>query len=181
VPVIRQTCRHAQPQLTQPAMFECGDGRLVYFVLITAEQKPWEALVAWMDQIGMAADLTDEAYSDPPYRHANFAHIQGIVECFFLLKTSDEVLREGQERQLPVGIIYAPEDLLHDPHLLERNFFLEITEADGRKVAYPGWPYRYSAFPLATPRRAPKLGERFPSEGSHPPGASAPPARGRLP
>lgn len=157
--VIRQTCRHAQPVLTQSPMFAAGDGKLVYFVLITSEQKPWEALVDWMDKAGVAADLTDEAYSDPTYRQANFAHIQGIVECFFLLKTSDEILREGQARQLPVGIIYAPEDLFADEHLLARDFFLEIEEADGSKVQYPGWPYRYSAFPLAEPRRAPKLGE----------------------
>jgi crotonobetainyl-CoA:carnitine CoA-transferase CaiB-like acyl-CoA transferase len=161
IPVIRQTCRHAQPQFTQSPMFECGDGRLAYFVLITAEQKPWEALIAWMDDAGMAADLTDPAYSDPAHRQTNFAHIQGIVECFFLLKTSHEILGEGQARQLPVGIIYAPEDLLEDEHLRERDFFIDITEADGRAVAYPGWPYRYSAFPLAEPHRAPRLGESF--------------------
>jgi crotonobetainyl-CoA:carnitine CoA-transferase CaiB-like acyl-CoA transferase len=161
VRVIRQTCRHAQPQYTQSPMFECGDGRLVYFVLITAEQKPWEALVAWMDENGLAADLIEPAFGDPAYRQANFAHIQDIVECFFLLKTSDEVLREGQERQLPVGIIYAPEDLLEDEHLRSREFFVDITEADGGAVAYPGWPYRYSAFALPAPRRAPRLGESF--------------------
>jgi benzylsuccinate CoA-transferase BbsE subunit len=157
--VIRQTCRHAQPVLTQSPMFAAGDGRLIYFVLITSEQKPWEALVDWMDRAGVAADLKDPVYSDPAYRQANFAHIQGIVECFFLLKTSTEILREGQERQLPIGIIYAPEDLFEDEHLLARDFFLEITEADGSKAQYPGRPYRYSCFALAEPRRAPRLGE----------------------
>jgi benzylsuccinate CoA-transferase BbsE subunit len=163
VRVIRQTCRHAQPVLTQSPMFEAGDGKLVYFVLITSEQKPWEALVDWMDQAGMAADLAEPAFSDPAYRQANFAHIQGIVECFFLLKTSDEILREGQARQLPIGIIYAPEDLFADDHLLARDFFHEITEADGSTARYPGWPYRYSCFPLAPPRRAPRLGEANPA------------------
>ncbi len=161
VRVIRQTCRHAQPRLTQPAMFPSGDGRLVYFVLITSEQKPWEALIAWMDQSGMAADLKEPAYADPGYRQRHFPHIQGIVESFILLKTSEEILREGQSRQLPVGIIYAPEDLYDDAHLRERQFFLKIREADGRAVEYPGWPYRYSSFPLAVPRRAPQLGEQF--------------------
>lgn len=159
--VIRQTCRHAQPGLTQSPMFEAGDGKLVYFVLITSEQKPWEQLVEWMEEMGVAADLGEPAFSDPAYRQANFAHIQGIVECFFLLKTSNDILREGQARQLPIGIIYAPEDLFADEHLLARDFFLEIEEADGSTVTYPGFPYRYSCFPLAEPRRAPRLGETF--------------------
>ena len=47
--VQRQTCRHAQPSPTQPALFQCLDGRYVYFALILADQKPWKALVAWLD------------------------------------------------------------------------------------------------------------------------------------
>lgn len=159
--IIRQTCRHAQPRPTQPAIFECADGRLVYFALIIVEEKPWEALVAWMDSQGMAADLTTDAYRDAKYRQDNFPHIQSILECFLLIKNSDVLLREGQERQLPVGIVYAPEDLLTDAHLRDREFFLNIEEADGSSNTYPGRPYRYSSFDLVPARRAPRLGERL--------------------
>jgi benzylsuccinate CoA-transferase BbsE subunit len=159
--LLRQTCRHAQPRFTQPAIFECADGRFVYFALIIVEEKPWEALVAWMEAEGVAADLTSEAYRDAQYRQDNFPHIQAILECFLRLKTSDALLREGQARQLPVGIVYAPEDLLQDEHLREREFFLQVQEADGSRNTYPGRPYRYSTFDLVPARRAPRLGERL--------------------
>ena len=159
--VIRQTCRHAQPRPTQPAIFECADGRLVYFALIIVEEKPWEALVAWMDSEGMAADLTTDAFRDAKYRQDNFPHIQSILECFLLIKDSAVLLREGQKRQLPIGIVYAPEDLLEDQHLRDREFFLHVEEADGSRNTYPGRPYRYSSFDLVPARRAPKLGERL--------------------
>jgi hypothetical protein len=56
--VQRQTCRHAQPERTQPALFECADG-YVYFALVLGDQKPWQVLVEWLDSAGMAIDLTD--------------------------------------------------------------------------------------------------------------------------
>ena len=43
--VHRQTCRHAQPTPTQPAIFQCADGRWVYFVIFVAEQKAWRPVV----------------------------------------------------------------------------------------------------------------------------------------
>src|SRR3954452_3429342 len=102
--VQRQTCRHAQPQRTQPALFQCADG-YVYFALILGDQKPWRTLVEWMDSQHMAADLTDPAYDELGHRQANFTHIQGVVESFFTLQPAARAYHEGQERGLPVGIL----------------------------------------------------------------------------
>jgi crotonobetainyl-CoA:carnitine CoA-transferase CaiB-like acyl-CoA transferase len=43
--VHRQTCRHAQPTPTQPALFLCSDDRRVYFVIFATDQKQWEVLL----------------------------------------------------------------------------------------------------------------------------------------
>ena len=158
--VHRQTCRHAQPTPTQPALFATADDRYVYFALITTEQKPWQGLVEWMEAAELAADLTDSRYGDPEYRLANFAHIQEIVEVFFLLQRADDIYHEGQRRGLPVGVLNAPEDLPRDEHLTARNFFVPVADdAPGGPHLYPGAPIRFSA--LATPplTRAPRLGE----------------------
>jgi hypothetical protein len=66
VHVHRQTCRHAQPSPTQPALFRCADGRYVYFALILSEPKAWEALVRWMDAKGMALQLTEPGSPTSP-------------------------------------------------------------------------------------------------------------------
>ncbi|MTV23890.1 CoA transferase [Nitriliruptoraceae bacterium ZYF776] len=158
VNVQRQTARHAQPELTQPALFECGDGTYVYFALILSDPRAWSLLVAWLDDAGLAADLTDPAYTDFAHRQANFAHIQGIVETFFLLRTAREAYLEGQRRGLPVGPLNAPEEVREDEHLRARDFFVDV-DVDGHQVPLMRSPIRISAFPLATPARPPRLGQ----------------------
>jgi benzylsuccinate CoA-transferase BbsE subunit len=157
--VHRQTCRHAQPTPTQPAIFQCGDGRWVYFVIFVAEQKGWQALLNWLDSKGVAVDLLDPRYSDPEYRQDNFGHIQEVVETFFLLQTAEEAYHDGQGRGLAIGPINAPDDLLEDEHLRARNFFVPVEHDDIPPGLYPGVPFRFSSIDTAPLRRAPKLGE----------------------
>ena len=158
--VHRQTCRHAQPTPTQPALFATADDRHVYFALITAEDKPWRSLVEWMGSERLAADLADPAYDDPGYRLAHFAHIQQIVEVFFLLQRAGDIYHEGQRRGLPIGVLNAPEDLPRDEHLIARDYFVPVhDDAPGGPHLYPGAPMRFSAFPWPAMTRAPRLGE----------------------
>jgi benzylsuccinate CoA-transferase BbsE subunit len=157
--VKRQTCRHAQPSPTQPALFQCADGRWVYFALILADQKPWQALVEWMDSMGIAADLTQPEYSELAYRQANFAHVQGLVEVLFLLQDADTAYHEGQRRGLPIGVTNAPEELFDDEHLAARGFFVDVEQDGGGTARQPGTPFWFSAFEVPGPRRAPRLGE----------------------
>jgi crotonobetainyl-CoA:carnitine CoA-transferase CaiB-like acyl-CoA transferase len=157
--VQRQTCRHAQPTPTQPALFQCGDGRSVYLLVTVADQKTWDILVGWMASMGVACDLDEPEYSDPRYRQERFPYIQGIIESFFLLKNGYDAYTDGQERGLPIGILNAPEDVFTDEHLAAREFFATLESADGWSGRYPTVPLRFSAFGSATPQRAPSLGE----------------------
>jgi crotonobetainyl-CoA:carnitine CoA-transferase CaiB-like acyl-CoA transferase len=157
--VHRQTCRHAQPTPTAPALFPCGDGRYVYFVLFVADLKPFLQLVDWMTTKGVEADLLEPGYEDAAYRQANFGHIQELVEVFFLLQTAEEAYHDGQARGLPIGIAYAPDDLFHDAHLRGREFFVTVEHEDVPPAEYPGAPIRYSTYDPVPVARAPRLGE----------------------
>lgn len=157
--VQRQTCRHAQPVATQPAIFQCGDGRWVYFALILADPKPWQALVEWLDSLGMAADLIDDEYSDLAHRQVNFHHVQDVVECFFLVQDSATVYHEGQARGLPIGILNAPEDLYDDEHLNERGYFVCVEQPRFGPVPRPVAAYRFSDLDVVAPQPAARLGE----------------------
>lgn len=156
--VQRQTCRHAQPVPTQPAIFQCGDERWVYFALILADDKPWRALLEWMDSEELAADLMDDKYRDLAYRQTNFHHVQGIVEVFFLLHDSEYVYREGQRRGLPIGVLNAPEDLYHDEHLLARGYFADVDQPGYGTMPKPTVAYRFSAIDTVAPQPAASLG-----------------------
>jgi len=157
--VHRQTCRHAQPTPTAPALFPCADDRYVYFVLFVADLKPWRALVEWMDTKGLAVDLLAPEYEDARYRQEHFGHIQDLVEVFFLLQTAEEAYHEGQARGLSIGIAYAPDDLFHDEHLSARDFFVTVEHEDAPPGRYPGPPMRFSDVAPVAPQRAPRLGE----------------------
>ncbi|NGP08692.1 CoA transferase [Rhodococcus sp. 14C212] len=156
--VKRQTCRHAQPSPTQSALFQCADGVWVYFALILADQFAWKALTSWMDEIGLVADLAEEAFDSLAYRQENFAHIQGLLEAFFMIQDSETVYRDGQKWGLPIGPLRAPEEVLRDEHLAARNFFVDVTMADGSTTTFPGAPYRFSNG-YGDPHRPPMLGE----------------------
>lgn len=171
--VERQTCRHAQPGRTQPALFECGDGNWVYFVLILGERHAWAALVDWLDAMGLAADLTDPAYDDVAYRQEQFPHIQGLVETLFLLQTAHDAYLEGQSRGLPIGPLNAPEDTVADEHLQAREYFAEVPVLDGETVQMPRTPIRLLSMPLPTPGRPARLGQHTDEVLAHRMGASA--------
>jgi crotonobetainyl-CoA:carnitine CoA-transferase CaiB-like acyl-CoA transferase len=157
--VNRQTCRHAQPSPTQPALFACADDRYVYFALILSDSKAWSTLVGWMDSKGMAGQLTDPAFDDIAYRQAHFQEVQDLIECFFLVQDSHEAYRDGQAAGLPVGVLNAPEDLFEDEHLRARGFFVEVEHEGVGKVPYPGPIYRFSSFEEAPRLAAPRLGQ----------------------
>jgi len=158
VVVHRQTGRHAQPSPTQPAMFACADGKYVYLALMLADEKPWRALLDWMDSEGLAGDLNDPAYNSLDYRQEHFAHIQGLIEVFFLLHDGQTMYEEGQARGLPTGLVLTPDEVLVDSHFTQRSFFESVTQDDGTTIPYPGSPYRFSAFEAVPASAAPRLG-----------------------
>ena len=157
--VQRQTCRHAQPARTQSALFQCADGRYVYYTLILSDQRGWQSLVQWLDRKGMAAQLVEPEFSDVLHRQAHFSDIQDLLECFFLVHDSELVYKEGQAAGLPIGVLNAPEDLFDDEHLRARGFFVDVEHEGYGRVPYPGAIYRFSSFGEVARVRAPMLGE----------------------
>jgi crotonobetainyl-CoA:carnitine CoA-transferase CaiB-like acyl-CoA transferase len=66
---------------------------------------------------------------------------------------------EGQSRGIPVTLVNAPEDVMADPHMIERGFPVAVAYPDrNAPVIHPGAPYRLHATPWRI-TRAPRLGE----------------------
>ena len=94
--VHRQTCRHAQPTPTQPALFATRRRPLR---LLRADHRRAKAVAEPRRMDGHRWDWPSTSptpeYDDPEYRQANFAHIQELVEVFFLLQTGRRHLPRG--------------------------------------------------------------------------------------
>ncbi len=66
----------------------------------------------------------------------------------------------AQARDVQVGIIYSPEEVLEDPHFVARGFPTPVEHPElDRTVTYPGAPYQFEKSPWQISRRAPLLGE----------------------
>jgi benzylsuccinate CoA-transferase BbsE subunit len=173
--VQRQTARHAAAQPTDPVIAVDRNGHDVHTGLPPRSAKHLTILVQWLDDLGLrdrfpdivilelaieagGIDLTrleEDAMTQEHYRAARDAMV-------LLASSFDgyDFFLESQRRGLPVGVIYAPEEAIADPHLVERGFPVEVHHEDlGRVGTYPGAPVRFTRSPWRLERPAPRVGQ----------------------
>lgn len=99
----------------------------------------WDDLLAWMTEQGEAADLTEDRWQDAAYRWQHRPHVDDVVGAFVARRTTEEIATGARDRGLPWATVAAPADVVANPQLLDRRFFLDIDTADGpvRDVGFP--------------------------------------------
>lgn len=148
----RQGARHWNHSFS---IFPCEDG----YILMTPFQQ-WETLVEWMDREGMAEDLKDERYRAEAYRLGHFDHIVEVLGRWTRTHTAKELFELGQLMAFPWAPVYSPLEVLDNPQLKARQFFVEVDHPEtGRSFKYPGVPYRFKHGSLNEWKRAPFVGE----------------------
>ena len=74
--------------------------------------------------------------------------------------TADEIYHGGQARGFTWSAVRAPDELLDDPHLRDRDFWVDVDHPEqGPHFPYPGGAAIYNGTPWKISRRAPLLGE----------------------
>ena len=154
-PAVRCGFRHGGQFV---ATWRCKDG---YVSITTNTRQAWDDLRAWMDLDGMAGDLMDEGYSDRlVLRGEDSAHIEELIESWALLHTRREITEWGQARHHPWGPVAIAEELVDNPQLWDRGFFIRVEHPElGATLTYPGSPYKLSRSPWKLRGPAPKVGE----------------------
>ncbi len=166
--------------ITVPGMgpYEASDGWIWGYVGAPGGAA-WTELLKWLEEEGMAEDLTEEPYR-PIIEQLNIRfltglmlnpeeskpkiplleHIDGVLARFFASKTKWELYEQGQGRRLLIGIVSTPEDLVKNPQLKARDWYQGVEHPDlGETLRYPGPPYRLSETPWRIDRRPPRVGE----------------------
>ena len=160
--LIRQTGRHHAANPTPSTQFRTKDGKYVNaFIGGRLEPAYVRRLAEWFDSHGLAGDLMDERYRDPEVVRENTRHIvQEVIPNFIANRTADEVYHEAQERGFSWGAVRAPDDLLDDGHLEDREFWTEVAHPElARTFTYPGGGAIFNGSPWRISRRAPLVGE----------------------
>ena len=72
----------------------------------------------------------------------------------------EELIRRAQALRLAYAVVQPPEAILDDEQLAARGFIVETDHPElGRKLRYPGAPYRFGATQWRVYRRPPIVGE----------------------
>jgi len=160
-------------------LYECKDGYVRWIVGLPFGAG-FEALIEWMNDEGMAGDLMDEKWqevwrkgmdimtmsllmADPPAfmkRMEEMRHIDDVFSDWVKTHTKDELYEQAQQRRLICVPVSSLEDLLKNPHLIARGYFVDVEHPElGQALKYPGAPVRLSETPWQITRRAPLIGE----------------------
>ncbi len=158
----RQTGRHHAAAPTVRTQFLAKDGKYVC-ALLTGRLTPKFVgdLATLMEPYGMGDELRDATYHTQAGIDANMAHIvDDVIAGFIASLPAEEVYHAAQALGFTWGAVRAPEDLLDDPHLADRDFWKTVEHPElGRSFVYPGEAAIYNGTPWRIGRRAPLIGE----------------------
>ncbi|HZR79996.1 MAG TPA: CoA transferase [Candidatus Binatia bacterium] len=173
--VQRQTGRHATVARSAPTQARCADGRYANTGVPPRTSEEFGRLRQWVVDLGLAEEFPEIFLLEMGMQRprielwrigqdeeatAIFAAGRDAIMLIASRLPAAEFFRQAQERGIPVGVIYSPEEVIDDPHFRARGFPTEVDHPDlGRAVTYPGAPYRFLRTPWRISRRAPRLGE----------------------
>ncbi|HVN63188.1 MAG TPA: CoA transferase [Candidatus Binataceae bacterium] len=134
---------------------KCRDGYIMHCTL-----GDWTSLLEWVKADGKAQDIDAPEYHEVLHRYANASHLFDVLDEWVKDYSRDELLERAQLLRQPYASLRPPEALLEDEQLIDRGFFVEVEHPElGRKIRYPGAPYKFGATPWRVYRRPPLLGE----------------------
>ena len=160
--VRRHTGRHASADMSPGIQHATNDGGYINTTRSGSNLTPAriKVLGEWMDGYGLAQDLLDEKYQDPAVVEVSGQHFADVLKNFFANMPLVEAYEGGQELNFPWGAIRTMEEIMGDPHLQDRDFFVPVEHPElGREFIYPGPAAIYNASPWSISRRAPLIGE----------------------
>jgi crotonobetainyl-CoA:carnitine CoA-transferase CaiB-like acyl-CoA transferase len=173
--VQRQTARHAATHPTANTDALCADGRQVNTGVPPRSTAELEGLLRWLDDLGGRERFDDHVLLqlgverggvqiheifDDAEAMAIFGAGREAVQFIASQVSAYDFFVGAQTLGLACGIIYSPEEVLADPHFVDRGFPVPVEHPElGCSVTYPGAPFHLPRSPWRIRRRAPRLGE----------------------
>jgi crotonobetainyl-CoA:carnitine CoA-transferase CaiB-like acyl-CoA transferase len=135
-------------------IFRYRGDQYVYIVVVPHQ---WPQLVRAM---GMPELAQDPRFSRARARRDNNAQLQEIIESWLAtFPTRDEALAALDKERVPCAPVLTLNEAVSHPHLNERKTVRWVNDPQLGKVATPGVPVKFSAWPDRSELRSARLGE----------------------
>ena len=131
-----------------------GDDRWLAIAVTCEEQ--WRALC---DIMGVPHMAQDARFRDETARKTNEAALNDIIKAWTKEHDAIEMMNALQAAGVPSGAVHRSIDMLNDPHLRERDFFVTLDEKDVGCKTYPGQAIITDGLPKQNWRASVPLGE----------------------
>lgn len=160
VPDAQSWQRQGSQGIMIPAnFFKCKDG----FVFMMASGR-WKELVEWMKDRGLdVGDWEDPKYLADQgmnrYLWEDIDHVNEAIGKLSIQYTKQEMMLEGQRRNVPCGTAETADSVLKSPHFLARGAFSDMVHPYLGTLKHPSTPIGFAESPCVTDLRAPLLGE----------------------
>jgi crotonobetainyl-CoA:carnitine CoA-transferase CaiB-like acyl-CoA transferase len=135
-------------------VFRTRDGR--YLSISASIQAMAERLLR---TIGRADMLDDPRFASNTARVANAEACEAPIAAFIAERDLDDVLAIFNRAEITAAPVYDIDQLMDDPHVIEREILLDLPDAELGHVAMHTVVPRLSATPGAIRSAAPRLGE----------------------
>jgi len=126
-----------------------------WVVIDVSSEAEWQSLCRVMNTPTLSGD---PKFSNQNARCGNRLELDAIISAWIRPRDHYDIMRLLQSAGVPCGAVLTGRELLDDPHLKERGFFVDIPHPDAGTYSYAVNPVRISGMKSAY-RRAPLLGE----------------------
>jgi len=151
-------------------VWETRDGSIYVTVNRPAH---WAALARWVAETTGNEAILEPIFEGPSSNRQEYRDVIDVwLADHFSRLTVEESYRVGQQRHIAISPLQNAAQLLADPHLQARGFFVRPAPTSS---LYPGAPYRHAVTPWRIANLAPAPGEGGAALQKHW-AASAPPA-----
>ncbi|MBI2855806.1 MAG: CoA transferase [Chloroflexi bacterium] len=140
--------------LVQGAYQCAGDDEWIAISIAKIEQ--WRALCRLMDKPEL---IEERRFADMAGLRANHDDVDEIISGWTVDKDPIELFHLLQGEGIPAGPLLHEAHAYRDPHLKEREFFVEITHAETGTHLYPGAAFKMSKVPFVVRKPPVRLGE----------------------
>jgi crotonobetainyl-CoA:carnitine CoA-transferase CaiB-like acyl-CoA transferase len=127
-----------------------------WLVLTLPDDSAWEAFCR---AAGEPEGCRDPSFATHALRYEHHDALDAVIRRWTASLPREEAVERLRAEGLMAGPVLDDADLVADPHLHAREYFLWIAQEDTGMHLYPGFPYRFQNARLGVRRPPVRLGE----------------------